>query len=240
MVSALRTGRIPPSTLSIHFAGKTNAVASVDVMLSRPCLDRGRGTQNPTLSMEPQAHEKPLIEKLLSAKEVAEVLGVSEMTVKRLVDSGELPCYRFVRRQRFRAEDVRTWLQAQPTTAYRGPTTQEQMELEMTEALHASCRCEHVVQLLVALLAKSGARISLPSTPASAAAPETLGSEELTPVQPAAPPPDLLTTKEAAAYLRVSELTIYRMLKNRRLPSVRNTRRHLIRRADLEELIRTA
>jgi excisionase family DNA binding protein len=50
--------------------------------------------------------------------------------------------------------------------------------------------------------------------------------------------PDLLTLEEAAAYLRVHSMTMYRLLRSSRLPGVKVGNRWRIRRVDLETYVR--
>lgn len=47
---------------------------------------------------------------LLSVKEVAQMLGVSHMTVRRLCDRGELPYYKIGNVMRLATEDVQDYL----------------------------------------------------------------------------------------------------------------------------------
>ena len=51
-------------------------------------------------------------ERLLSARQVAELLGVSLRTVRRLVASSELHCVRVGRLVKFHPGDVSRWLSA--------------------------------------------------------------------------------------------------------------------------------
>jgi len=43
-------------------------------------------------------------------RELADLLGVAVITVRRLVDRGDLPYYRVGRQKRFRREDVEAYL----------------------------------------------------------------------------------------------------------------------------------
>lgn len=43
-------------------------------------------------------------------QELAEYLAVNEMTVRRLVNRKELPCYKVGRVYRFRVSDIEAWL----------------------------------------------------------------------------------------------------------------------------------
>ncbi len=52
------------------------------------------------------AQHMPLPARLLTYRDVAEVLSVSPWTVRRMVEAGELPVVRFHRSVRVRAEDV--------------------------------------------------------------------------------------------------------------------------------------
>ena len=51
--------------------------------------------------------------KLLTIKETAELLGVSDRTVWTLTDRGELPCVRIGRSVRYSIESLREWIQKQ-------------------------------------------------------------------------------------------------------------------------------
>jgi putative molybdopterin biosynthesis protein len=51
-----------------------------------------------------------LTESFLTTRELADLLRVSEMTVRRLVQRGEIPCYRFGRRIRFLVDDVQAFM----------------------------------------------------------------------------------------------------------------------------------
>jgi len=50
--------------------------------------------------------------KMLSVRQVAEHLGVSEKTVRRMAARGSLPCYHVGRLVRFAPGDVFLWLEA--------------------------------------------------------------------------------------------------------------------------------
>ena len=58
-----------------------------------------------------QAVDRPLVESFLTVSEVARHLRVSNMTVYRLVNSGQLPAVRVGRGYRIREDDVRKYLQ---------------------------------------------------------------------------------------------------------------------------------
>jgi excisionase family DNA binding protein len=51
------------------------------------------------------------------------------------------------------------------------------------------------------------------------------------------PDPEIMTTDELAAYLRVSRATVYRLFKRRGLPGFRVGRDRRFRRADIDEWI---
>lgn len=59
--------------------------------------------------------------KYLTVAEVADAMRVSNMTVYRLVHSGELPAVRFGRSYRVPAEAVKEYLVAEKHTAAPGP-----------------------------------------------------------------------------------------------------------------------
>ena len=58
-----------------------------------------------------QAVDRPLVETFLTVSEVARHLRVSNMTVYRLVNSGQLPAVRVGRGYRIRENDVRKYLE---------------------------------------------------------------------------------------------------------------------------------
>jgi excisionase family DNA binding protein len=58
-----------------------------------------------------QAVDRPLVESFLTVGEVARHLRVSNMTVYRLVNSGQLPAVRVGRGYRIRENDVRKYLE---------------------------------------------------------------------------------------------------------------------------------
>lgn len=58
-----------------------------------------------------QAVDRPLVEEFLTVAEVARHLRVSNMTVYRLVNSGQLPAVRVGRGYRIREGDVRKYLE---------------------------------------------------------------------------------------------------------------------------------
>jgi excisionase family DNA binding protein len=50
--------------------------------------------------------------------------------------------------------------------------------------------------------------------------------------------PELMTLEEAATYLRVNRMTVYRLMRQHTLPGVKVGRQWRIRRADLDVYIR--
>lgn len=54
-----------------------------------------------------------MVQRLLTAAEVADQLRVSTMTIYRLIRSGELPAVRVGRNYRVRAEELEAYLQGQ-------------------------------------------------------------------------------------------------------------------------------
>jgi putative molybdopterin biosynthesis protein len=61
-----------------------------------------------------------LKETFMTTRELADLLRVSEMTVRRLVNRGEIPCYRFGRKMRFLVEDVQKFMTRSKTLAKAG------------------------------------------------------------------------------------------------------------------------
>ena len=51
------------------------------------------------------------MEKLLTKKELAELLGISISTIDRHLDTGILPCHKFGTHYRFTPSDVKTYLE---------------------------------------------------------------------------------------------------------------------------------
>lgn len=60
-------------------------------------------------TLEPRT---PALPKLLTVRELAQVLGIHEKTVYDWVAKGQLPCVRLGNRLRFLPSDVSRWLQA--------------------------------------------------------------------------------------------------------------------------------
>lgn len=58
------------------------------------------------------------VEKLVTAKQVAEVLGVHEKTVRDKANRGEIPGLRIGQAWRFRLSDVDEWVTKQVTSAH--------------------------------------------------------------------------------------------------------------------------
>ena len=54
--------------------------------------------------------------RLLSVREAAAVLGISERTIRSLVSRGELPCVRIGRRVLFDPQDLETFIHKQRRT----------------------------------------------------------------------------------------------------------------------------
>jgi len=52
---------------------------------------------------------------IISVKEVAGLLKVSEKTVYSMVNSGELPAFRVRNQWRIRREDLETWIESYPS-----------------------------------------------------------------------------------------------------------------------------
>lgn len=70
--------------------------------------------QSPVVSQHPDAVDQLLYsDRLLTAKEVARVLAISEKTVYSYVSKGLIPYYKIQSSVRFRARDVGTWLSRQ-------------------------------------------------------------------------------------------------------------------------------
>ncbi len=51
--------------------------------------------------------------KFLTIKEVAQMLRVSELWVRRRMNNGEIPSYKLGRRRLFKAEEVEGWIESQ-------------------------------------------------------------------------------------------------------------------------------
>jgi excisionase family DNA binding protein len=59
----------------------------------------------------------PVLEKLLTAREVAELLQLNVKTVERMARAGRLPGLRVCGRVRFRPSDIASWLAAREDRA---------------------------------------------------------------------------------------------------------------------------
>jgi excisionase family DNA binding protein len=62
-----------------------------------------------------------VIERLLTAREVGELIGLSTATVLDWWEAGRLPGYKLGRAVRFRASEVEAWLEAQRVSTTKGP-----------------------------------------------------------------------------------------------------------------------
>ncbi len=70
--------------------------------------------QSPVVLQPPDAVDQLLYsDRLLTAKEVARVLAISEKTVYSYVSKGLIPYYKIQSSVRFRARDVGVWLSRQ-------------------------------------------------------------------------------------------------------------------------------
>ncbi|MDI6854684.1 MAG: helix-turn-helix domain-containing protein [Deltaproteobacteria bacterium] len=56
-----------------------------------------------------------LKETFMTTRELADLLRVSEMTVRRLASRGEIACYRFGRKMRFSVDDVQEFMKRSKT-----------------------------------------------------------------------------------------------------------------------------
>jgi len=66
-------------------------------------------------------------------KEVAQYLGISEITVQRMVQSRDVPAYKVRGRWRFKQEDIERYLQERSTLAQKGrPTTKRRTRKGIT------------------------------------------------------------------------------------------------------------
>ena len=71
------------------------------------------GEQLATECGEPEARgARGGLPTLLDVPGLAEVLGISDKTVRRMVGAGRIPCVRFGRQIRFSPGDVSRWLEA--------------------------------------------------------------------------------------------------------------------------------
>lgn len=52
------------------------------------------------------------IESMISTKQVATILGISEKSVTHMVETGELPSYRIGRLWKFKRNEVQTYIEA--------------------------------------------------------------------------------------------------------------------------------
>jgi len=58
------------------------------------------------------------LERLLTSREVAELLRLNPKTVERMARAGRLPSVRVARRLRFRPSDIASWLTARRTACH--------------------------------------------------------------------------------------------------------------------------
>ncbi len=61
--------------------------------------------------------QSPSSGRLLTVKEVAHLLGMSERWIHERTRRGEIPCYRFGAALRFDAEEIRLWVAQYHSTA---------------------------------------------------------------------------------------------------------------------------
>ncbi len=50
------------------------------------------------------------MEKFIKANEVAEIVGVSVTTIRRLTMNKAIPCYKFDRAVRYKPDEIETWM----------------------------------------------------------------------------------------------------------------------------------
>jgi excisionase family DNA binding protein len=60
------------------------------------------------------------VSKLLTAPQVAELIGMTTDFVYKLSRRGEIPCIRFGRSYRYRAESIEEWLRQSETATVNG------------------------------------------------------------------------------------------------------------------------
>ncbi len=51
------------------------------------------------------------MEKFIKANDVAEIVGVSLTTIRRLTMNKEIPCYKFNRAVRYKPDEIELWLE---------------------------------------------------------------------------------------------------------------------------------
>lgn len=51
------------------------------------------------------------MEKFIKANEVAEIVGVSLTTIRRLTMNKEIPCYKFDRAVRYKPDEIASWME---------------------------------------------------------------------------------------------------------------------------------
>lgn len=66
--------------------------------------------------MEMKSPTYPNLPQPLRVREVAEIATVSPLTIRRAIDAGELPAFRFGRALRIDQSDVVRWLESKKTT----------------------------------------------------------------------------------------------------------------------------
>jgi excisionase family DNA binding protein len=70
------------------------------------------------MAMRNTAQERPYLEKLMTTREVAELLQLHAKSVERMARRGRLPSLRVCGRVRFRPSDIASWLAARRTACH--------------------------------------------------------------------------------------------------------------------------
>ena len=63
--------------------------------------------------LEPPRRASPVSSSYLTLREVAELLKLSEKTIYRLVQQGDIPAFKVGGSWRFRASDIEEWIEGQ-------------------------------------------------------------------------------------------------------------------------------
>jgi excisionase family DNA binding protein len=66
---------------------------------------------------------KAAVKEFYTVSQLADLLQLTEMTIYRMVNRGELPCYAFGRMKRFRVGDVEDFLESHRQPAHASGTT---------------------------------------------------------------------------------------------------------------------
>lgn len=213
-----------PQAQQIRRSASARHIADVLDRVPSPIVEHEEFPSLPDLEKSPQppaeppsrsrGGERPLSEvRFLTVAEAATVMRVSQMTIRREVESGELPAIRVGRSLRIPEQAVHDYLRDLGL-----PVSDEH---ERAQSPGHATTGEQPTELSVAL--KGADQRARPT--------ETRGGERpLSEIQ-------FLSVAEAATVMRVSKMTVYRLVHSGQLPAIRVGRSFRIPRQAIEDYI---